>query len=185
LEAAFFSLFGLGSLCIVLGLINPDSLWDMVYAATWFYLPAVYFFIGMIVKFFYRRSENKWLREQVKREREAIEAKKRKAEREEREIREILNHKTFPHLLVYAPPGFGKTTLIRIIINHLQEAYGHTINFHELTPSSIKSKRDLDGIFLNLKEHDVIFMDEIHSLPLPLAEAMYSAVQDYKYSLSA
>jgi Holliday junction DNA helicase RuvB len=185
MEAAFFSLFGLGSLCILLGLIYPDSLWDMVYAATWFYLPAVYFFIGMIVKFFYRRSEKKWFKEQVKRERESIEAEKRKSEQEEREIRRLLNHKTFPHLLVYAPPGFGKTTLIRIIINHLQEAYGHTINFYELTPSSIKSKRDLDGIFLNLKDHDVIFMDEIHSLPLPLAEAMYSAVQDYKYSFSA
>jgi Holliday junction DNA helicase RuvB len=171
----------IGTLVLILGIIYPDSFWNMLYLAVLCYVPLVFALTLTAIVSFCEKLYHKFFAREVKiditdTEKESI---------EEEEARKILNHNTFPHTLIYAPPGFGKTTLVRIIINHLQEIYGHYINFYELTPSSIKSKRDLDAIFLNLQQHDVVFIDEVHGLPLALAEATYSAVQDYKYAVSA
>jgi Holliday junction DNA helicase RuvB len=185
MEEVCILFFCIGTLGLVLGVIFPDSFWDMVDLAAFFYTPIIFCLIVTGIDFLCKGIYKRLFSGKIKRRQQAIDAEIERAEQEEKEVAKLINHKTFPHLLVYAPPGFGKTTLIRIIINHLQEAYGHHINFYELTPSSIKSKRDLDVIFLNLRPHDVIFVDEIHGLPLPLAEAMYSATQDFKYALSA
>ena len=77
------------------------------------------------------------------------------------------------HVLLYGPPGLGKTTLEGIIANELG------VNFRITSGPAIEKAGDLAAILTNLDEHDVLFIDEIHRLSRSVEEVLYSAMEDY------
>ena len=77
------------------------------------------------------------------------------------------------HVLLYGPPGLGKTTLAGIIANELG------VNFRITSGPAIEKAGDLAAILTNLDEHDVLFIDEIHRLSRSVEEGLYSAMEDY------
>ena len=77
------------------------------------------------------------------------------------------------HVLLYGPPGLGKTTLAVIIANELG------VNFRITSGPAIEKAGDLAAILTNLDEHDVLFIDEIHRLSRSVEEVLYSAMEDY------
>ena len=77
------------------------------------------------------------------------------------------------HVLLYGPPGLGKTTLAGIIANELD------VNFRITSGPAIEKAGDLAAILTNLDEHDVLFIDEIHRLSRSVEEVLYSAMEDY------
>jgi len=78
-----------------------------------------------------------------------------------------------PHLLFYGPPGLGKTTLAGIVAD---ESGG---NLKTTSGPAIEKAGDLAAILTNLKPGDVLFIDEIHRLRLPIEEILYSALEDF------
>jgi len=77
------------------------------------------------------------------------------------------------HVLLYGPPGLGKTTLAGIIANELG------VNFRITSGPAIEKSGDLAAILTNLDDHDVLFIDEIHRLSRSVEEVLYSAMEDY------
>ena len=77
------------------------------------------------------------------------------------------------HVLLYGPPGLGKTTLAGIIANELG------VNFRITSGPAIEKAGDLAAILTNLDDHDVLFIDEIHRLSRSVEEVLYSAMEDY------
>ena len=77
------------------------------------------------------------------------------------------------HVLVYGPPGLGKTTLANIIAKELG------VNFKITSGPAIEKAGDLAAILTNLGEFDVLFIDEIHRLNKSVEEILYSAMEDY------
>ena len=77
------------------------------------------------------------------------------------------------HVLLHGPPGLGKTTLGRIIANEL----GTTP--HATSGPVLMQPKDLVGMLLKLQAGDVLFIDEIHRLPAPVEEFLYSAMEDF------
>jgi len=78
------------------------------------------------------------------------------------------------HILLYGPPGLGKTTLAHIISNEMESSIVCT------SGPSIERSGDLLGILTNLQFKDILFVDEIHRLPRPVEEFLYSAMEDFK-----
>lgn len=78
------------------------------------------------------------------------------------------------HLLLYGPPGLGKTTLAHIIS---REMGGNLITS---SGPAIERSGDLMGILTNLQAGDILFIDEIHRLPRTVEEFLYSAMEDYQ-----
>ena len=79
---------------------------------------------------------------------------------------------TVPHLLMSGPSGLGKTTLARIVAGEMN---GRLV---EMVGSSIKNPADLTHHLLQLKANDVLFIDELHTLPRRLEEILYPAMED-------
>lgn len=77
------------------------------------------------------------------------------------------------HVLLYGPPGLGKTTLAGIIANELG------VNFRVTSGPAIERSGDLAAILTNLQERDVLFIDEIHRLSRSVEEILYSAMEDF------
>lgn len=77
------------------------------------------------------------------------------------------------HILLYGPPGIGKTTLAHIIANELKSEIKIT------SGAVIQKSGDLAAILTNLKNGDVLFIDEIHRLPKPVEEILYPVMEDY------
>ncbi|MFQ5500175.1 MAG: Holliday junction branch migration DNA helicase RuvB [Candidatus Zixiibacteriota bacterium] len=78
------------------------------------------------------------------------------------------------HMLFYGPPGLGKTTLAHIIANEMESKLFAT------SGPALQRTGDLMGILTNLKEGDVLFIDEIHRLSSTIEEFMYPAMEDFK-----
>ena len=77
------------------------------------------------------------------------------------------------HVLLYGPPGLGKTTLANIIANELN------VNIRITSGPALERQGDLAAILTNLSDSDVLFIDEIHRLPTTVEEILYSAMEDY------
>ena len=81
------------------------------------------------------------------------------------------------HVLLYGPPGLGKTTLATIIANELGAA------FQQTSGPTLQIKGDLTAILTNLRDKQVLFIDEVHRLQPALEEILYSALEDYKLDI--
>jgi len=81
------------------------------------------------------------------------------------------------HILLYGPPGLGKTTLASIIANELGVAYQQT------SGPTLQIKGDLTAILTNVHDKQVLFFDEVHRLQPALEEILYSAIEDYKLDI--
>ena len=81
------------------------------------------------------------------------------------------------HLLLYGPPGLGKTTLSAIIANELG------VGFKVTSGPVLDKPGDLAGILTSLEENDVLFIDEIHRLKPVVEEYLYSAMEDYRIDI--
>jgi Holliday junction DNA helicase RuvB len=81
------------------------------------------------------------------------------------------------HVLLYGPPGLGKTTLATIIANELG------VPFQQSSGSALEIKGDLTAILTNLRQKQVLFFDEVHRLQPALEEILYSALEDYQLDI--
>ena len=81
------------------------------------------------------------------------------------------------HVLIFGPPGLGKTTLANIIANELG------VHFQPTAAPLLQIKGDLTAIITNLQDKQVLFIDEIHRLQPVLEELLYSALEDYKLDI--
>ena len=81
------------------------------------------------------------------------------------------------HVLLYGPPGLGKTTLAGIIANEMG------VNIRITSGPAIEKAGDLAAILTNLSEHDILFIDEIHRMSRTVEEILYPAMEDYSLDI--
>jgi holliday junction DNA helicase RuvB len=81
------------------------------------------------------------------------------------------------HILLYGPPGLGKTTMAGVIANEMGVAMRTTAG------PAIERQGDLAAILTNLQKNDILFVDEVHRLSRPVEEVLYPAMEDYALDL--
>ena len=81
------------------------------------------------------------------------------------------------HLLIFGPPGLGKTTLAHVIAHELE------VNFRSTSGPAIEKRGDLAAILTNLEDKDVLFIDEIHRLHPAIEEILYPAMEDFQIDI--
>ena len=81
------------------------------------------------------------------------------------------------HVLLFGPPGLGKTTLATIIANELG------VNFQQTSGPALQVQGDMAAILTNLKARQVLFLDEIHRLQPVMEEKLYTALEDYQLDI--
>ena len=84
-----------------------------------------------------------------------------------------LRREPLDHVLLYGPPGLGKTTLSRIIANEMN------VNIRTTSGPAIEKPGDLAALLTNLQENDILFIDEIHRMNRIVEEILYPAMEDY------
>ena len=88
-----------------------------------------------------------------------------------------LRNEAMDHVLLYGPPGLGKTTLACIIAEELG------VEFNATAGPVLQKKLDLTGILSNIRAHQVFFIDEIHALLKDVEEMLYSALEDFRVDI--
>lgn len=89
----------------------------------------------------------------------------------------LIRNESLDHILLYGPPGLGKTTLAAIIANELGS------NFKTASGPAIEKTGDLAAILSTLEPNDVLFIDEIHRIPRIVEEILYSAMEDFSIDI--
>jgi Holliday junction DNA helicase RuvB len=89
----------------------------------------------------------------------------------------LARNEALDHVLLYGPPGLGKTTLAQIIAKELG------VGFRATSGPIITKSGDLAAVLTNLQPHDVLFIDEIHRLNATIEEVLYPAMEDLKLDL--
>lgn len=88
-----------------------------------------------------------------------------------------MRNEPLDHVLLYGPPGLGKTTLSHIIANELES------NIKTASGPSIEKSGDLAAILSTLEPGDVLFIDEIHRIPMFIEEILYPAMEDFEIDI--
>ena len=88
-----------------------------------------------------------------------------------------MREKALDHVLLYGPPGLGKTTLANIIANELG------VSIKSISGPAIEKSGDLAAVLSTLEPFDVLFIDEIHRIPKFVEEILYSAMEDFKLDI--
>ncbi len=88
-----------------------------------------------------------------------------------------IRNESLDHVLLYGPPGLGKTTLAHIIANELG------VNIKTASGPSIEKSGDLAAILSTLEQGDVLFIDEIHRMPRIVEEILYPAMEDFELDI--
>jgi len=81
------------------------------------------------------------------------------------------------HILIFGPPGLGKTTLAHIVSNEMN------VNLHSTSGPVLEKPGDLAALLTNLEAHDVLFIDEIHRLSPVVEEILYPAMEDHQLDI--